>query len=137
MLVVKSLEGPNRCLPYYFNMRVGQFVTQIAAPAMGCAVHENGDVYDRFVLKGAHVFTKANKDKYLAEVVEDCATLFYSICLGRIDPVLVGNGSRMPPTQYQLTLRPDVKEEQDCGATDSKKRKGDGCGASDNKKGKI
>ena len=124
MLVVKQLSGPTRYLPYYFNMRVGQFVTQIAAPSMGCAVAENGDVYDPFVLMGSHVFTRANKDRYLSEVIEDGATLFYSLCLGRIDPALVGNGSRVPPTQYQLTLRSDeVKEEEVCGASDAKKRK--------------
>ncbi len=90
---------------------------------MGCAVAENGDVYDRFVLRGSYVFTQANKDKYLSEVIEDGATLFYSICLGRIESALVGNGSRVPPTQYQLTLRPDVKEEEVCSTSDTKKRK--------------
>ena len=37
MLIVVKLDGTRRYLPYYRNMRVGQFVTQIAAPALGCA----------------------------------------------------------------------------------------------------
>ena len=112
MLVVKQLSGPTRYLPYYFNMRVGQFVTQIAAPAMGCAVAENGDVYDRFVLKGSYVFTQANRDKYLSEVIEDVATLLYSICLGRIEPVFVGN------TVDDTVLVPRARKEEQPAAND-------------------
>ena len=92
-------------LPYYFNMRVGQYITQVAAPALGCMVRSGGDVYDPFILNGAHAFTKDNKDKYLGEIMPDGSTLHHSLCLGRINQRLVGNGSLMPPTQYQLTLQ--------------------------------
>ena len=92
-------------LPYYHNMRGCQYVTQVVAPALGCDVKEDGDVYDAFLLNGAHVFTKDNKGKYLSELMQDGATLHHSLCLGRLDLCLIGNGSRMPPTQYQLTLR--------------------------------
>jgi hypothetical protein len=109
-ITVQSLTGVTYNLPYYMNMRVGQYVTQVAAPAVGCEVRASGDVFDQFVLDGALVFTKENKDKYLAEVMEDGATLFHSMRLGRCmeGESPVGNGSRMPPTQYQLTLWPSV-----------------------------
>ncbi len=86
-------------------MRASQYVTQVVGPALGCDVKEDGDVYDSILLNGAHVFTKDNKNKYLSEVMRDGATLHHSLCLGRIDQCLIGNGSRMPPTQYQLTFR--------------------------------
>jgi hypothetical protein len=126
MLIVAKLDGTRRYLPYYRNMRVGQFVTQVAAPALGCVVREDGDVYDRFVLDGALVFTAANKDKYLGEVVADCSTLFFTMCFGRLDAELVGNGSRVRPTEYQLTLEPGVEELQNLGgpSTVAKRRRG-------------
>ena len=106
MIVVKTLEGHNCHLPYYLHMRVGQFVTQVAAPALGCQVRENGDVYDRFVMHGANVFTNINKDKRLSEVIPDGSTLHFSLCLGLVDRELIGNGNLDRPTQHQLTLLP-------------------------------
>jgi hypothetical protein len=104
-ITVRCLDGKSYNLPYYKNMRAGQFVTQIVAPAVGCQVN-NGDVYDGLVLNGAHAFTKDNKDKLLSDIMEDGATLRHTMCLGKIPPCLRGNGNLMPPTQHQLTLDP-------------------------------
>jgi hypothetical protein len=120
-ITVKSLGSDTvRNLPYYPNMRVGQYATQVASPALGCILR-GSDVYDPFVLNGAHVFTKDNKDKYLSEVMQDGATLHHSLCLGRIDQCLIGNGSCMPPTPYQLTLH--SSNEVVVGPSAGKKRK--------------
>ena len=107
-ITVKSLSGMSYNLPFYANMRMGQYATQIVAPAVGCEVHEGGDVYDNFVLDGANAFTRLNRDKYLSEVMQDGATLHHTLCLGRMPKDLVGNGSHKSPTQYQLTLAADV-----------------------------
>ena len=109
-ITVRSISSPTSYnLPYYKNMRAGQFVTQIAAPALGCAVDpESGDVHERFMLDGAIVFTAGNKDKYLSDLMQDGATLYHTPCLGRIPDCLFGNGCHSRPTKYQLVLDADA-----------------------------
>ena len=106
-------------LPYYKNMRAGQFLTQIAAPAMGCSADpESGDVYERFVLGGVIVFNADNKDKFMSDLMQDGAKLFHTMCMGLIPECLFGNGSRAPPTKDQLVLDADAVGQVAC-----KKRK--------------
>ena len=107
-ITVKSLDGKSYNLPYYKNMRAGQYVTQIVAPAVGCPLHNGDDVYDNLVLNGAYAFTKDNRDKFLSQIIKDDATLHHSMCLGKIPACLIGNGNHMSPTQYHLTLDPSV-----------------------------
>jgi hypothetical protein len=118
-ITVKSLGTDTMYnLQYYYNIRVGQYVVLVAGPALGSKVEEDGDVYESFVLNGAHVFTKDNKNKYLSEVMQDGATLHHSLCLGRIEQCLIGNGGRMPPIQYQLMLHSSNEVVVDSSASD-------------------
>ena len=117
-ITVLSLSGRSFNLPYYKNMRCGQFVALIAAPALGSMVTPDGSVLDRFVKDGKIVFSKDNKDKYVSEILQDGDTLYHSICMGQVPDCLLGNGSLTPPTQYQLTLDPSGEAPTAC-----KKRK--------------
>ena len=92
-------------LPFYDRMPAGRYLTHVIAPALECQVGEDGSVLDGFILNGAHVFTKDNKDKALGEIMQDGAVLHHTLALGPIARCLFGNGNRVPPTGYQLTLR--------------------------------
>jgi len=121
-ITVRSLAGMSYNLPYYPNMRVGQYITQIAAPALGSNVGVNGEVLDPFVLNGSFVFTKDNKEKYLSEVMQDGSTLHNSLALGPVHASLFDNGNLRPPTPYQLTM-PSGGVSAPAGPAASKKRK--------------
>ena len=61
-------------LPYSFNMRAGQFLTQEVAPALGLQVHgENGDVHGLFVRERDYqvLFTEQDCTKYLSEILKE------------------------------------------------------------------
>jgi hypothetical protein len=109
-ITVLSLSGRSFYLPYYKNMRCGQFAALIAAPALGSALTPDGSLLDRFVKDGKIVFTKENKDKFVGDVLQDNDTLHHSICMGPVPDCLLGNGSLLPPTQYQLILDPSSFE---------------------------
>ena len=111
-IIVRSLtDGTSSSsyyyLPYYQHMPVGIFVTHIAAPALGCRVEKNGDVHDMFLLNREQVFTNDNKKKVLGDVLEDGVELYHSICIGRVDECLIGNGCNQRPTKHHLTLLPN------------------------------
>ena len=122
-ITVHSLSGSTKYVPYYPYMRAGQFVTQVVAPAVGCAVKaDTGDVVnDRFVLNGRIVFCKDNADKLVSEVVQDGADIYHTLNMGRSDDCLIGNGSLKRPTVFQLTLVPSAPPVACASA--SKKRK--------------
>jgi hypothetical protein len=109
-LTVHSLSGSTNYVPYYPYMQVGQFLSQIVAPALGCAVNsETGDVvHNRFILNGRTVFCKENKSKMVSDVLQDGAILYHTLNMGRSDKCLVGNGCLKRPTVHQLTLMPSV-----------------------------
>ena len=124
-LAVHSLNGSTNYVPYYRNMRLGQFVTQIVAPAIGCPVSsETGDVvHNRFVLNGRIVFCKDNKDKLVGDVMQEGDKLYHTLNMGRSDNCLVGNGSLKRPTVFQLTLTPSVALGVKAEVAECKKRK--------------
>ena len=103
-IAVHSLTGASYVLPFYKHMPLGIFLTHIAAPALGCRVEKNGDVYDLFLHKREPVFTRDNRNKIMGDVFQDGAVLHYSICFGPVDQSLKGNGNLSLPSKYQLTL---------------------------------
>ena len=122
-ITVKSLtQNEPFDFPYYPNMPTGMYATHVVAKVFEFGLQPNGDVYDNFILNGAHVFTKDNRDKPLREVMRDGSIIFHTLNLGQ-GPAhcLIGNGNATKATKHHLTL--GSSDSGDIGPSASKKRK--------------
>jgi hypothetical protein len=122
-ITVKSLtENEPFDFPYYPNMPTGMYATYVVAKVFEFGLQPNGDLHDNFILNGAHVFTKDNRDKPLREVMQDGSILFHTQNLGGgLAQCLIGNGNTAKPTRHHLTL--GLSDSGDIGPSASKKRK--------------
>jgi hypothetical protein len=122
-ITVKSLtDAKPFTFPYYPNMPTGMYATHVVAQVFSYGFQPNGDVLDNFILNGAHVFTRDNKDRPLREVMQDGSILFHTQNLGRCTAqCLIGNGNTTKPTKHHLTL--GSSDSGDIGPSASKKRK--------------